>query len=129
MQGRVNAVCLLDGGLGFWWGDFNAVFCSGAPCVLCMQLRRCFLCGFFLAGDFGADFCSATWCPRQLTCMCWLPMLRVCRYSSPPRCYEAAFEATKAALAKTFFGPVRGGVFSPSVQFTLFQMGKAAIER
>lgn len=51
------------------------------------------------------------------------------KYSRPPRDYDAAFNETKAALLSQFYGPTKGGVYSPSVQFTLFQMGKAAIER
>ena len=55
------------------------------------------------------------------------PPLR--RYFRPPADYDAAFAAAKAAMADAFFGPPHGGVFSPSVQFTLFQMARAAIDR
>jgi urate oxidase len=51
------------------------------------------------------------------------------RYSSPPADYDAAFAAAKQAIFRAFFGPPDRGVFSPSVQFTLFEMGKAVIAR
>lgn len=51
------------------------------------------------------------------------------RYSTLPSDYDAAFVAAKDAMVSAFFGPPRGGVYSPSVQFTLFEMAKAAIER
>jgi urate oxidase len=51
------------------------------------------------------------------------------RYAMAPRCYEAAYAAAKAGLVAAFYGPVKGGVFSPSVQFTLFQMGKEVLQR
>jgi urate oxidase len=50
------------------------------------------------------------------------------KYSSELPCYHQAFDAAKAAMASSFFGPPQQGVYSPSVQYTLFQMGKAAIE-
>ena len=31
------------------------------------------------------------------------------------------------ALAEMFFGPPKGGVYSPSVQYTLYQMGANAV--
>lgn len=51
------------------------------------------------------------------------------KYSRAPADFDAAFETVKSAMLDAFFGPPRGGVFSPSVQYTLFQMAKAAIER
>lgn len=35
----------------------------------------------------------------------------------------------RESLLQTFYGPPTGGVFSPSVQYTLFQMAKAVIDR
>jgi urate oxidase len=49
------------------------------------------------------------------------------KYSSEQPCYHQPFKSIKAAMASEFFGPHHGGVYSPSVQYTLFQMGKAAI--
>lgn len=43
--------------------------------------------------------------------------------------YDAAFEQVKATCLSTFFGPAQSGVFSPSVQYTLYQMGKDVIQR
>eukprot|EP00475_Leptophrys_vorax_P012036 TRINITY_DN18487_c0_g1_i1.p1 TRINITY_DN18487_c0_g1~~TRINITY_DN18487_c0_g1_i1.p1 ORF type:complete len:294 (+),score=6.18 TRINITY_DN18487_c0_g1_i1:138-1019(+) len=50
-------------------------------------------------------------------------------YSTDPPCFTAAFAAAKAALADTFYGPSKGGVYSPSVQRTLFLMGQALLDR
>jgi urate oxidase len=50
-------------------------------------------------------------------------------YAQPPPAYDAAYEATQAALCETFFGPARGGVYSPGVQATLYAMGAAALAR
>ena len=47
----------------------------------------------------------------------------------PPPCYDAAFAGARAGLVEAFFGPPRTGVYSPSVQFTLMQMGKALLAR
>ena len=41
--------------------------------------------------------------------------------------YDAAFETAKAAMLSTFFGPPNKGIYSPSVQFTLFEMAKAVL--
>lgn len=48
-------------------------------------------------------------------------------YVSEQRDYHQPFEAAKAALADTFFGPPDTGAYSPSVQFTLYRMGAAAL--
>jgi urate oxidase len=50
-------------------------------------------------------------------------------YAQPPADYDAAYDATLAALCETFFGPARGGVYSPGVQATLYAMGSAALAR
>ena len=42
--------------------------------------------------------------------------------------YDRAFSNIKEMLLQNFFGPPDKGVYSPSVQFTLFEMGKAAIQ-
>lgn len=46
-----------------------------------------------------------------------------------PSNYDAVFEEVKKACLSTFFGPAKGGVFSPSVQNTLYLMGAAVIQR
>lgn len=51
------------------------------------------------------------------------------RYTSPPACWDSAYQAVKGALLEAFYGPPKGGVFSPSVQFTLYQMAKLVILR
>lgn len=38
------------------------------------------------------------------------------RYSRPPASYDAAYAAVRQALTGAFYGPPKGGVFSPSVQ-------------
>jgi urate oxidase len=45
-----------------------------------------------------------------------------------PKCYDAAHAAARGAMMAAFFGPARGGVYSPSVQFTLYRMAKGAID-
>lgn len=49
-------------------------------------------------------------------------------YDPLPRDFDAAFEKAKGAMTEAFFGPRKGGVYSPSVQYTLFQMAKGAIQ-
>lgn len=51
------------------------------------------------------------------------------KYSSQPPCYDAAYNAVKQAISDGFFGPANVGVYSPSVQYTLYQMGAIALER
>ena len=43
--------------------------------------------------------------------------------------YDAAYEGVKAGIMQAFYGPAKGGVFSPSVQFTLMEMGKAVLAK
>lgn len=43
--------------------------------------------------------------------------------------YDAAFCAARSGLLDAAFGPPRGGVFSPSVQYTLFEMAGLAMRR
>jgi urate oxidase len=50
-------------------------------------------------------------------------------YSSKPGSYQKQWEAVKSVLTDTFFGPPRTGVYSPSVQNTLFLMAKAVLNR
>ena len=51
------------------------------------------------------------------------------RYAGAPGGgYDGAFAAVTAALARAFFGPPTVGVFSPSAQFTLHEMGRAALD-
>ncbi len=50
------------------------------------------------------------------------------RYTAPAA-YDAAFAAARGALLDAFLGPPACGVYSPSVQFTLFQMGRLLLER
>ena len=46
----------------------------------------------------------------------------LCRYSKGVRDYNKAYEAAKAAIISKFYGPPTKGVYSPSVQYTLYQM-------
>ena len=50
------------------------------------------------------------------------------RYAAPVA-YDAAFAAARGALLEAFLGPPACGVYSPSVQYTLFQMGGLLLER
>ena len=56
------------------------------------------------------------------------PILIVCRYTGPVD-YDKAFQEIKTALGEAFWGPPKSGVYSPSVQYTLFQMAKLALQR
>ncbi len=46
------------------------------------------------------------------------------KYTAQPPCYDAAYAAAKQGLLDAFLGPARGGVYSPSVQYTLYNMAK-----
>lgn len=49
------------------------------------------------------------------------------RYARQPASFDAAYAAARAALLSSFFGPAKGGVYSPSVQYTLYRMGQAVL--
>ena len=51
-----------------------------------------------------------------------------CRYSGSVA-YDAAYDGVKSALMEGFFGPADKGVYSPSVQYTLYQMASIAFKR
>ena len=51
------------------------------------------------------------------------------KYSTQPPCYDAAFNSARQAMLDLFFGPPKSGVFSPSVQFTMYEMGTAMLKR
>ena len=50
------------------------------------------------------------------------------RYDTAPSCWNGAYGRSREAILRGFFGPPKGGVYSPSVQKTLFEMGQLAIE-
>lgn len=49
------------------------------------------------------------------------------KYTARPDCYDAAFAAVKKALYSAFYGPADVGVYSPSVQYTLYQMAQQVL--
>jgi urate oxidase len=51
------------------------------------------------------------------------------KYSGYVSDYDAAYEGVKAGIVEAFYGPPHKGVFSPSVQFTLMEMGKAVLAK
>jgi len=51
------------------------------------------------------------------------------KYSKQPTHYDKTFESVRAALLDAFFGPPQGGVYSPSVQYTLHQMATVVMDR
>lgn len=51
------------------------------------------------------------------------------KYAYLPMDYDATYEAVRTALLDGVFGPPKGGVYSPSVQYTLYQMASMALER
>lgn len=46
-----------------------------------------------------------------------------------PSDFDAAYTTVRAALMEGVFGPPKGGIYSPSVQYTLYQMACLALER
>lgn len=48
------------------------------------------------------------------------------RYDGPCD-YDESYRSALAALGAAFFGPASGGSYSPSLQFTLFEMGKGLL--
>lgn len=54
---------------------------------------------------------------------CFDPELTVlCRYNKNVQDYNKAYAGAKAAIISKFYGPPTKGVYSPSVQYTLYQM-------
>lgn len=51
------------------------------------------------------------------------------KYSRAPVDFDRAYNAVKAAFCEKFFGPVDKGVYSPSVQYTLYEMGVNVIKQ
>lgn len=51
------------------------------------------------------------------------------KYAAQPLDYDAAYSAVRDALLDGVFGAPKGGVYSPSVQYTLYQMASLAMER
>ena len=52
------------------------------------------------------------------------------KYSSPPpRDFCVAYSAARTGLLEAFYGPAKKGVYSPSVQYTLYQMAQGAMDR
>ena len=49
------------------------------------------------------------------------------RYGGPCD-YDGNYRRALAALGEAFFGPPKGGAYSPSLQFTLFEMAKKVLE-
>eukprot|EP00201_Polytomella_parva_P021528 CAMPEP_0175042350 /NCGR_PEP_ID=MMETSP0052_2-20121109/2510_1 /TAXON_ID=51329 ORGANISM="Polytomella parva, Strain SAG 63-3" /NCGR_SAMPLE_ID=MMETSP0052_2 /ASSEMBLY_ACC=CAM_ASM_000194 /LENGTH=301 /DNA_ID=CAMNT_0016305143 /DNA_START=64 /DNA_END=969 /DNA_ORIENTATION=- len=51
------------------------------------------------------------------------------KYSSIPQCFESAYQTARTALMETFYGPAKGGVYSPSVQYTMYKMAEEMLNR
>lgn len=51
------------------------------------------------------------------------------KYSSQPPCYDTAWNLAKQGILDAFYGPPKTGVYSPSVQYTMWQMGMAMMDR
>mmetsp|Transcript_66958 Transcript_66958/g.212004 ORF Transcript_66958/g.212004 Transcript_66958/m.212004 type:complete len:302 (+) Transcript_66958:81-986(+) len=50
------------------------------------------------------------------------------RYNcTKPECYHKVYRLVKEAFKMAFYGPAQGGVYSPSVQYTLYQMASLAL--
>uniref|UniRef100_A0ACD5VVE7 Uncharacterized protein n=1 Tax=Avena sativa TaxID=4498 RepID=A0ACD5VVE7_AVESA len=57
------------------------------------------------------------------------PFEHVSQLPSKPFCFTQRYQDLKKVLADTFFGPPDVGVYSPSVQNTLYLMGKEVLTR
>jgi urate oxidase len=57
------------------------------------------------------------------------PFEHVSQIPSKPFCFTQRYQDVKKVLAETFFGPPDVGVYSPSVQNTLYLMGKEVLSR
>lgn len=52
------------------------------------------------------------------------------KYTNPETVpYDVAFDTAKQAMIDLFFGPPKGGVYSPAVQYTMHEMGVAVLAR
>jgi len=57
------------------------------------------------------------------------PFEHVSQLPSKPFCFTQRYQDVKKVLAETFFGPADVGVYSPSVQNTLYLMAKEVLTR
>jgi hypothetical protein len=53
----------------------------------------------------------------------------VLQYAYQPMDYDATYATVRGALLDGVFGPPKQGVYSPSVQYTLYQMAHMALQR
>lgn len=53
---------------------------------------------------------------------CCIKLFGTRRYIGHVEDYNKAYEGAKAAIINKFYGPPTKGVYSPSVQYTLYQM-------
>mmetsp|Transcript_32415 Transcript_32415/g.52478 ORF Transcript_32415/g.52478 Transcript_32415/m.52478 type:complete len:307 (+) Transcript_32415:153-1073(+) len=44
-------------------------------------------------------------------------------------CFKSSYEKSRQALVETFAGPAGSGIYSPSVQLSMYQMGSAVLEK
>lgn len=51
------------------------------------------------------------------------------KYATAPHSYDQAFNSAKQSIVDLFYGPPKGGVFSGSVQNTMYQVGEAMLDR
>jgi urate oxidase len=57
------------------------------------------------------------------------PFEHVSQLPSKPFCFTQRYQDVKKVLSETFFGPPDVGVYSPSVQNTLYLMAKEVLMR
>lgn len=62
-------------------------------------------------------------------CGCRYPFESLSGIPLQPLYFTEKYLDVKKVLVETFFGPPRGGVYSPSVQSTLYQMAKTVLNR
>lgn len=70
--------------------------------------------------------------PRLLlgcvVCPCWPLLATLVQRSPPAATLPCAPHTCRQALADGFYGPAQGGVYSPSVQFTVHEMGGRVLD-
>lgn len=94
-----------------------------------LQLTLKFLC---LSCVLGATILASDKFSRhiqEISWHLWICYGGLCSYSSKPADYQKTYREVKDILVSTFFGPPHEGIYSPSVQKTLYKMAQAVLSR
>ncbi|XP_065197827.1 uncharacterized protein LOC135829349 [Sycon ciliatum] len=80
------------------------------------------------SGFEGFRRCDSTALPETRERLLGTSVTAYWRYEQGKRHdFDAAYTRVLAAMKSQFYGPPKSGTYSPSLQFTMYQMGKAAI--